>query len=79
MIGSAWRRNRSARGRLRPSGETGMASPGEYSMIGALAEVAGLDGNIPDLALHYLQDYELLLRAVRRWPAESAACRREHA
>ena len=46
-------------------------------MIGALAEVAGLDGNIPDLALHYLQDYELRLRAVRRWPAESAACHRD--
>ena len=45
-------------------------------MIGALAEVAGLDGNIPDLALHYLQDYELLVRAVRRWPAGSAACHR---
>mgnify|MGYP001111186777 FL=1 len=45
-------------------------------MIGALAEVAGLDGNIPDLALHYLQDYELLMRAVRRWPAASAACHR---
>jgi len=35
----------------------------DYSIIGALAEVAGLEGNSPELALTYLQDYELLSRA----------------
>jgi len=49
----------------------------DYSMIGALAEVAGLEGDVPVLALRHLQDYELLRRAVRRWPAEAAACSRE--
>jgi len=48
----------------------------DYSIIGALAEVAGLEGKSPELALTYLQDYELLSRAVRRWPVESAACSR---
>lgn len=49
----------------------------DYSMIGALAEVAGLDGNTPDLALRHLQDYEHLLQAVRRWPTEASGCGRE--
>lgn len=49
----------------------------DYSMVGALAEVAGLDGDAPELALNYLQDYELLSRAVRRWPGNAAACARE--
>jgi muconolactone delta-isomerase len=49
----------------------------DYSMIGALAEVAGLGGGIPNLALFHLQDYESLAQAVRRWPAEAAACGRE--
>jgi hypothetical protein len=49
----------------------------DYSMIGALAEVAGLEGNVPELALCHLQDYESLLRAVQKWPAEAAACSRE--
>jgi len=49
----------------------------DYAMIGALAEAAGLDGNVPDLALRYLQDYPGLEQAVRRWPAAAAACERE--
>jgi len=49
----------------------------DYSMIGALAEVAGLAGNAPTLALNYLQDYELLSSAVRKWPGDAASCRRE--
>lgn len=49
----------------------------DYSTIGALAEVAGLEGNVPAFALNYLQDYELLSRAVRKWPQAAAACRRE--
>ncbi|MBM4081401.1 MAG: hypothetical protein FJ278_16985 [Planctomycetes bacterium] len=48
----------------------------DYSMIGSLAEVAGLEGNVPELALHYLQDYPFLRQAVERWPAEAAACER---
>jgi hypothetical protein len=48
----------------------------DYSIIGALAEVAGLEGNSPELALTYLQDYELLARAVKRWPVESVSCGR---
>jgi hypothetical protein len=49
----------------------------DYSIIGALAEVAGLEGNTPAFALGYLQDYELLSRAVRNWPRDAAVCRRE--
>ena len=49
----------------------------DYSMIGALAEVAGLEDNAPELALCHLQDYESLLEAVRRWPADAEACNRE--
>lgn len=49
----------------------------DYAMVGALAEVAGLQGQAPDLALNYLQDYELLAKAVRKWPDDAAACARE--
>ena len=49
----------------------------DYSMVGALAEVAGLEGNTPEVALRHLQDYELLAQAVRRWPAQAAQCDRE--
>jgi len=49
----------------------------DYSVVGALAEVAGLQENAPELALGYLQDYALLARAVHRWPSEAAACNRE--
>lgn len=48
----------------------------DYAMVGALAEVAGLEHNAPDLALKYLQDYELLSKAVRKWPAPAAKCSR---
>ena len=49
----------------------------DYAMVGALAEVAGLDGQAPELALNYLQDYELLAKAVRKWPDDASACTRE--
>jgi hypothetical protein len=49
----------------------------DYTMVGALAEVAGLERNAPELALSYLQDYELLAKAARKWPAQAAACGRE--
>ena len=49
----------------------------DYSMVGALAEVGGLEGNAPELALNYLQDYELLLRAMHKWPGHAAECSRE--
>jgi len=49
----------------------------DYSVVGALAEVAGLQENSPELALGYLQDYALLARAVHLWPSEAASCNRE--
>jgi hypothetical protein len=49
----------------------------DYSIIGALAEVAGLEGEAPELAFDYLQDYEQLSRAVRKWPTVAAASKRE--
>jgi hypothetical protein len=49
----------------------------DYAMVGALAEVAGLQEDAAELALNYLQDYTLLSHAVQRWPQEAAACERE--
>ncbi len=49
----------------------------DYPMIGSLAEIAGLEGNMPELALRYLQDYVLLEQAVQRWPGKAAECDRE--
>jgi len=49
----------------------------DYSIVGALAEVAGLDAGVPDLALNYLQDYALLSQAVNQWPAHAASCSRQ--
>lgn len=49
----------------------------DYAMVGALAEVAGLQENAAELALSYLQDYKLLSQAVQRWPNEAASCERE--
>ncbi len=49
----------------------------DYAMVGALAEVAGLQEDASELALNYLQDYALLSQAVQRWPHEAASCERE--
>ena len=49
----------------------------DYAMVGALAEVAGLEGQAAELALHFLQDYELLAKAVRKWPDDAATCERQ--
>jgi hypothetical protein len=49
----------------------------DYAVVGALAEVAGLQESAPELALNYLQDYTLLNQAVKRWPREAAASGRE--
>lgn len=49
----------------------------DYAVVGALAEVAGLQENTPELALGFLQDYVLLRQAVQRWPSEAAAFERE--
>ena len=49
----------------------------DYAMVGALAEVAGLQENAAELALNYLQDFTLLSQAVQRWPHEAASCERE--
>jgi len=49
----------------------------DYAVVGALAEVAGLQEDAPELALNFLQDYTLLKQAVKRWPREAATCHRE--
>lgn len=49
----------------------------DYAVVGALAEVAGLQEDAPELALRFLQDYALLKQAVKRWPREAGACERE--
>jgi hypothetical protein len=49
----------------------------DYSVIGALAEVAGLENDAAELALAYLQDYETLARAARKWPDKAAMSTRE--
>jgi hypothetical protein len=49
----------------------------DYIVIGALAEELGLNGNLPELALEYLQDYTPLATAVKRWPDTAAQCSRE--
>lgn len=49
----------------------------DYIAIGALAEELGINGNIPELALEYLQDYAPLAKAVQRWPEAAARCDRE--
>ena len=49
----------------------------DYPIIGALAEVAGLEQGTARIALNYLQDYPLLAEAVRRWPREAEQVERE--
>lgn len=49
----------------------------DYSVIGALAEVVGYNEKIPEIALEYLQDYELLKKAVSEWPEEAKQSSRE--
>jgi hypothetical protein len=49
----------------------------DYIVIGALAEELGLNGNLPELALEYLQDYTPLAKAVKRWPQTAALSSRE--
>jgi hypothetical protein len=49
----------------------------DYIAIGALAEELGLNGNLPELALEYLQDYSPLAKAVKRWPQTAEQCSRE--
>lgn len=48
----------------------------DYSIIGALAEAAGFNEDMAEIALEHLQDYDSLVRAVERWPEEARACRR---
>jgi len=49
----------------------------DYSIIGALAEVAGFVQDKPELSMMYLQDYELLKKAVKKWPEIARKCNRE--
>jgi len=49
----------------------------DYAMVGALAEMAGREGPSAELALNYLQDYERLAAAARKWPDVAAGCKRK--
>jgi hypothetical protein len=49
----------------------------DYSIIGALAEALGFNADIPEIALDYLQDYEMLKKAVCRWPKQAQQSDRE--
>ena len=49
----------------------------DYSVIGALAEVLGYNEEIPEIALEYLQDCDLLVKAVQTWPEKAKQSSRE--
>ena len=49
----------------------------DYNVIGTLAEVLGFNENRAIFALNYLQDYDLLKRAVEKWPKEAKMSDRE--
>jgi hypothetical protein len=49
----------------------------DFSVIGALAQAAGLKQGDPAIALGYLQDYRLLQEAVHRWSEQARSCGRE--
>ena len=49
----------------------------DYSMIGALAQIAGLEAGNSEIALQYLQDYDHLEKATILWPEEAKRCSRE--
>ncbi|MFH0925218.1 MAG: hypothetical protein V1872_06240 [bacterium] len=49
----------------------------DYNVIGTLAEVIGFSQDRPDIALYYLQDYNLLSKAIKKWPQEAKLCERE--
>lgn len=49
----------------------------DYSVVGALAETGGLEQGVPEIALKYLQDYQTLSEAVRRWPDDAKRTPRE--
>lgn len=49
----------------------------DYPIIGAIADVAGYAEGNAEMALTFLQDFDLLSQAVTQWPEEAAASRRE--
>ena len=49
----------------------------DYSIIGALAEALGFNAEVPEIALNYLQDFEMLKKAVERWPEKASQSTRE--
>ena len=49
----------------------------DYSVIGALAETLGFNANVPEIALAFLQDYDLLKKAVEKWPDQARKSDRE--
>ena len=51
--------------------------PRDYAVIGALAEVCGFNEHVPTLALNYLQDYDILKKAVEQWNDEARIVNRE--
>lgn len=49
----------------------------DYNIIGTLAEVIGFNQSCADIALRYLQDYNLLNKAVKKWPGQAKKCNRK--
>ena len=49
----------------------------DYNIIGTLAEVSGFNQGQKEIALNYLQDYELLKKAVEKWPESAKKCNRK--
>lgn len=49
----------------------------DYLIIGALAEIAGFTQGEAELSLMYLQDYDILKKAVDRWHKIAENCNRE--
>ena len=49
----------------------------DYSIIGSLAEVAGFNEKIPEIALQFLHDFDLLSKAIKKWPEEASKISRK--
>ena len=49
----------------------------DYNIVGVLAEVLGFNENRAVFALTYLQDYDLLKKAVEKWPEDAKKSARE--
>lgn len=49
----------------------------DYNVIGTLAEILGFNQNQADIAIEYLQDYDLLKKATDKWPEAAKKSKRE--